>query len=148
MANPIINFLARQALPPHLKAHAKKSNRTKPEIPEQLWYDSYEAELNLRSQDRLLMRLVCLRTIVDRASLENSLDTDQITKEEAQKFNEVLERGIEKSRLMEFFSPKEKAGMQTPLGEMPPRFKIDFSWRIEALGVLMWAGSIIDEIPA
>lgn len=61
--------------------------------------------------------------------------------------NQRLHRWIDDEQLAHYLTLGEAAWLDSPLGSWSYETILDMTWRVESVGVLLWALNIIDELP-
>ena len=98
------------------------------------------------SLSAVIDRVQCLTGLLTRAQVEEQL----LAGGDAGRWTGVLERlvaWVEQERLVDLLTDDERGLLTRPVGSWPDDAVISVSWRIEALGVLLWATSRLKEAP-
>lgn len=101
------------------------------------------------TQEQASKRALCLAALVMRGEFEQMLQRHPkpVSKEPHTRLITSLNQWLINERLITFQSKEERRLFKKPAGTWSQQELINASWRIEALGVLAWALSIIDKLP-
>ncbi len=95
----------------------------------------------------ITLRMLCVGALVFRRELE--LSSPPFEREHSDRLQKLrqLHRWIDQERLQPCLTEAERSLIYKPLGDWTPRALVKAGWRLEALGVLLWALRWIDLIP-
>ncbi len=100
-------------------------------------------------ENQVVMRALCVAALVKRAGLEQDLrDAQAQGNERIHKAIRNLEDTINSLGLHANLSDEEKMAFSRPPGTWPVESIKNAVWRAEALGVLLWSLSLVEDIPA
>ncbi|QPC82726.1 DUF4272 domain-containing protein [Phototrophicus methaneseepsis] len=115
-------------------------------------------EPRIQNARAVAYRALCLGAILKRGEFEitlQGLDDDYALPEDARRhmtskhhdLNDQLYKWVDDENLTQYLIDTERTLLQKPLGSWRERTIISMSWRVESLGVMLWALRYLDSIP-
>lgn len=115
-------------------------------------------EARIQSARAVAYRALCLGAILKRGELEiqfqsppddvQPADPRRYLKSKLHDLNDQLLQWVEDEHLLPHLIDSERKLLQKPLGTWRERTITALSWRVESLGVMLWALRYLDAIPA
>jgi hypothetical protein len=102
-------------------------------------------------QSKVAFRALCLSAVVIRGELEmvaHMCEDAGVPPEGLHERVEALKKWLRSEGVEQHLSDVERGLFARPLGSWEEQAMIDASWRKESLGVLLWALSVLDAMPA
>jgi hypothetical protein len=99
-------------------------------------------------QDAVAERVLCLSVAVMLATIATALEEGEMDGERAGKYVTESHRWLRREQLADALSVRERALISKPLAGWTERERSDAGWRSESVGVLLWALSSFDDMPA
>ncbi|MBS2028514.1 MAG: DUF4272 domain-containing protein [Deltaproteobacteria bacterium] len=100
------------------------------------------------TESEIVHRALCLAGLVERLSFELAWPKwDVETRKQSEPELEQLRAWLEAAPLGTSLSPKERKLLRRKPGSWNDADKLNISWRLECLGVLLWSVQLIDTIP-
>ena len=99
-------------------------------------------------QDAVVDRVLCLSVTVMLAAIATALEDGEMDSEHAGKYVTESHRWLRREQLADALSVRERALISKPLADWTERERNASGWRSESVGVLLWALSSIDDMPA
>lgn len=99
-------------------------------------------------QDAVVDRVLCLSVTVMLGTIVAALEEGEMDGEHAERYVTESHRWLRREQLAEALSVRERALIIKPLADWTERERSDAGWRSESVGVLLWALSSFDDIPA
>lgn len=115
------------------------------------------SEMRIQDERDVAFRALCLGVLLKRSEFEITVQnlneygfTPAVRQQIINKhhiLNSHLLKWVKKEKLNEHLSQREQDLLKRPLGTWSERLVIHTGWRVESLGVILWALGILDEIP-
>ena len=100
------------------------------------------------TESEIVHRALCLAGLVERLSYELSWPKwDRDTRKQNEPELEQRREWLEAAPLGTSLSPKERKLLRRKPGSWSDADKLNISWRLECLGVLLWSVQLVDAIP-
>ena len=92
-------------------------------------------------------RMLCLAFVAARGATASDLRDDPSVREEAEAFDAELRAWLSEQNLTADLERSERVFFEKPLDGLDEQDVINASWRTESVGVLLWALSVLDDLP-
>lgn len=99
-------------------------------------------------QDAVVDRVLCLSVTVMLGTIAAALEEGEMDGEHAEKYVTESHRWLRRENLADALSVRERALISKPIADWTERERSNAGWRGESVGVLLWALSSFDDIPA
>jgi hypothetical protein len=99
-------------------------------------------------QDAVVERVLCLSVVVMLGTIAVALAEREMDDEEAERYVAESHRWLRREQLADALSVRERALISKPLADWTERERSGAGWRAESVGVLLWALSSFDALPA
>lgn len=98
------------------------------------------------SAEAVAHRALSLVSVLFRDNLERAIALEQRPRAVVEKLNTLLKEWMDREGVRERLSKRESALMEIALGGWDDRAVADISWRVEAVGMLLWSVGVIDAV--
>jgi hypothetical protein len=99
-------------------------------------------------QGGVVDRVLCLSVVAMLGTIAAAVGEGEMDDEHAAKYVTESHRWLRREQLADALSVRERALISKPLADWTERERSDAGWRSESVGVLLWALSSLDEMPA
>jgi hypothetical protein len=99
-------------------------------------------------QDAVVGRVLCLSAVVMLGTIATALEDGEMDDEQAEKYVTESHRWLRREQLADALGVRERALISKSLADWTERERSDAGWRSESVGVLLWALSSFDDMPA
>ena len=96
--------------------------------------------------DAVAYRSLALVSLLFRNNLERALASEQRPRGVVERLNTLLLEWMDREGVRARLSKRERSAMETPLGGWEERGVAELSWRIEAVGALLWSVGLVPAI--
>jgi hypothetical protein len=99
-------------------------------------------------QDAIVDRVLCISVVAMLGAIAAGVTDGEMDDDQAAKYVAESHRWLRRENLADALSARERALISKSVADWSARETIDASWRSESVGVLLWALSAFDEMPA
>lgn len=122
--------------------------------------DGHSGEgMETHAAEQVARRALALGVLVKRAEIEQQFQTtrhwsifepvrDHATQKYHMQHTQLFTWAQTEGLFPRYFSRLEQQGLESPLGQWSEMWRMTTAWRVESIGVLLWALGWLDEIPA